>query len=148
MSAARECVAFPFGSPLISWDVMRLHGQVTSAIEAKWGGCIHVLVNNAALFVFKSVEVRRLTRGDCERSAADNMAQDATAEDWDRSARQTPPPPSPLPILLPYLPEALKPQREHQGPRPADQSHSPFHKALRRRQHRVAGKHFVISRAA
>ena len=41
--------------------------KVTAAVEAKWGDKIHVLVNNAALFVFKSVE-------------------DATAEDWDRSA--------------------------------------------------------------
>jgi 3-hydroxybutyrate dehydrogenase len=40
---------------------------VTAAVEARWGDRIHVLVNNAALFVFKSVE-------------------DATAEDWDRSA--------------------------------------------------------------
>jgi hypothetical protein len=59
-------LSFPFDFPLISRDVMRVHGQVTSAIEAKWGGCIHVLVNNAALFVFKSVEVRCLSRGDCE----------------------------------------------------------------------------------
>ena len=41
--------------------------KVTAVMEAKWGDKIHVLVNNAALFVFKSVE-------------------DATAEDWDRSA--------------------------------------------------------------
>lgn len=41
--------------------------KVTDAVKAKWGDKIHVLVNNAALFVFKSVE-------------------DATAEDWDRSA--------------------------------------------------------------
>ena len=41
--------------------------KVTDAVRAKWGDKIHVLVNNAALFVFKSVE-------------------DATAEDWDRSA--------------------------------------------------------------
>jgi NAD(P)-dependent dehydrogenase (short-subunit alcohol dehydrogenase family) len=41
--------------------------KVTDATEAKWGDKIHVLVNNAALFVFESVE-------------------HATAEDWDRSA--------------------------------------------------------------
>lgn len=41
--------------------------KVTDAVGAKWGDKIHVLVNNAALFVFHSVE-------------------HATAEDWDRSA--------------------------------------------------------------
>lgn len=41
--------------------------KVTDAVTAKWGAAVHVLVNNAALFVFKSVE-------------------DATADDWDRSA--------------------------------------------------------------
>ena len=41
--------------------------KVTEAAAAKFGDKIHVLVNNAALFVFKSVE-------------------DATADDWDRSA--------------------------------------------------------------
>ena len=41
--------------------------RVTAAVEATWGDRIHVLVNNAALFVFKSVE-------------------EASADDWDRSA--------------------------------------------------------------
>lgn len=41
--------------------------RVVEEATAKFGAAIHVLVNNAALFVFASVE-------------------DATAEDWDRSA--------------------------------------------------------------
>ena len=63
--------------------------QVTSAVEAKWGGCIHVLVNNAALFVFKSVEVRLRRYPPCPFSFLRHPAppQTATAEDWDRSAR-------------------------------------------------------------
>ena len=42
-------------------------GKAVAAATAKFGPAIHVLVNNAALFVFHSVET-------------------ATAEDWDRSA--------------------------------------------------------------
>ncbi len=121
--------------------------QVTSAVEAKWGSCIHVLVNNAALFVFKSVEVGiKASSLFCfcfvSRFRSTQLRRTGTAAPGDSAAA--------------FKQHTARQcgrsccglQREHQGPCSPHQSRAALHEARWRRQHRVAGQHIFVPRPA